>query len=239
MLPVPGSDAFVWDAASGELLATLGGHGGPVLDIAFAPDGSAIATACADGRVRIFDGSTYALVTTIAGHVSPVTSVAFSPDGQMLASSAGANDVRLWATNNGDAIRALNDLRQEIEKARPGEAALAAVLFIGGVRGMQITGAPTPGLVAGMTVPARVPVCATRVAFSPDGKWVAAVIDRIEISFASRFHLYLMNLETGATREINDYHSCDVAFDPTASKVIGGGYGGISIYDLGTGARMQ
>jgi len=47
--------ARVWDAASGALLAELGGqdgHGSAVLDAAFSPDGTRVATAAADGTAR-------------------------------------------------------------------------------------------------------------------------------------------------------------------------------------------
>ena len=46
-----------------------------------------------------------------------------------------------------------------------------------------------------------------------------------------------MTPENGVT--VDDYHGCDVAFDPTSSRVIGGGYGGLSIYDLAAGKRLD
>jgi len=42
----------VWDAASGELLATLAGHAGPVIGVCFGADGQSIYTASHDGSVR-------------------------------------------------------------------------------------------------------------------------------------------------------------------------------------------
>ena len=46
-----------------------------------------------------------------------------------------------------------------------------------------------------------------------------------------------MTPENGVT--VDDYHGCDVAFDPTSSRVIGGGYGGLSTYDLAAGKRLD
>jgi DNA-binding beta-propeller fold protein YncE len=228
----PGKDAFVWDSTSGELVAQLPGHNGPVLDIAFSPEGRLIATGCADGTVRLFDGTTYTLLKAIPVPSGPVTGVAFSPDGQLLATSAGGLDIRVWAANTGEALKTLTNLQGQIEKSRSGEAALTALFFLAGVRGIQLVGAPTPAMAAAVGGPARVPICSTRVAFSPDGRWLAAVIDRIDLSFNSRFHLFLVDLETGRADEVDDYHGCTVAFSADGSTVIGGGYGGISVYDV-------
>lgn len=228
----PGKDVFVWDSTSGELVAQLSGHDGPVLDVAFSPDGRLIATGCADGTVRLFDGTTYALLKAIPIPSGPVTGVAFSSDGQLLATSAGGLDIRVWAADTGEALKTLTNLQEQLEKSRSGQAALTVLFFLAGVRGIQLVGAPTPAMAAAIGGPARVPICSTRVAFSPDGRWLAAVIDRIELSFSSRFHLLLVDLETGRADEVDDYHGCTVAFSADGSTVFGGGYGGISVYDV-------
>ena len=44
----------LWDAASGELLATLPGRGGRVRSVAFSPDGTRIAAGFYDGTVRLW-----------------------------------------------------------------------------------------------------------------------------------------------------------------------------------------
>jgi len=46
----------VFDAATGTELARLD-HDGPVWAVAFAPDGTRVATASADGSARIFDAT--------------------------------------------------------------------------------------------------------------------------------------------------------------------------------------
>lgn len=47
--------AAVWDVATGELRATLGGHGDVVKSIAFSPDDKLLATGCLDDVVRVWD----------------------------------------------------------------------------------------------------------------------------------------------------------------------------------------
>jgi WD40 repeat protein len=44
----------VWDPLTGDLQLTLGGHSGAISAVSFSPDGSQLATAAVDGRVRIW-----------------------------------------------------------------------------------------------------------------------------------------------------------------------------------------
>ncbi|MEU9375382.1 helix-turn-helix domain-containing protein [Streptomyces sp. NPDC048255] len=76
-------------------VARLGGHGGPVNAVAFAPDSQLLATASSDGTVtlrRVADRVRTAAFT-LPGRVR---SVVFSPDGRMLAATATDGAVRLW-----------------------------------------------------------------------------------------------------------------------------------------------
>jgi WD40 repeat protein len=101
--------AEVWDAESGEKVATLAGHTGLILDIAFSHDGSRVATASADGTVRLWDPETGAQLLVLRGHDSPVGSVVFSPDDSKVASVGGDGIVRVWALDLDDLIAIAND----------------------------------------------------------------------------------------------------------------------------------
>lgn len=79
-------------------LGALVGHDGTVHCVAFAPDGSRLATGGADGTVRIWDAQTYEQLLVLNGHEDYVKDVAFSADGSVLASASGDKTVRVWDT---------------------------------------------------------------------------------------------------------------------------------------------
>lgn len=111
--------AEVWDWATGEHSRTLSGHSGSVIQAAFSPDGSRLATAGRDGTVRTWDPYTGDQQLVLRGHDGRVTSVAFSPDGRQLASVAFSPDgtMRVWALDldelvnvaEGELTRSLTD----------------------------------------------------------------------------------------------------------------------------------
>ncbi|MBC8726785.1 hypothetical protein F6X37_36610, partial [Paraburkholderia sp. 31.1] len=66
--------ARVWDAATGEVIAKLTGHQGPVFSAAFSPDGQRVVTASADGTARVWDAATGEVIAKLTGHQGPVFS---------------------------------------------------------------------------------------------------------------------------------------------------------------------
>ena len=90
--------ARVWDAATGQEIAMLKGHGDWVTSIAFSPDGLRLATGSRDDTARLWDATTAEELARLTGHENGLTSVAFSPDGTLLATGSWDQTARLWDT---------------------------------------------------------------------------------------------------------------------------------------------
>ena len=101
MLASAGGDLTVrlWDLTTGpevREVVSLEGHTDWIRSLAFAPDGSTVATCSRDGTVKLWNVNVRAEVTTLKGHRGPVTAVAFAPDGNLLATGGADGTIRLW-----------------------------------------------------------------------------------------------------------------------------------------------
>ena len=89
------------DARDGRLAGELAGHTDIVLGVDWSPDGKRLASAAADGTVRLWDPRAMRELLVLRGHENWAWSVAFSPDGTRIASGGGdrsesAGVVLLW-----------------------------------------------------------------------------------------------------------------------------------------------
>jgi WD40 repeat protein len=80
--------ARVWNASSGQLLATLQGHTGSVQSAVLSPDGHRIVTASEDKTAGGWNASSGQLLATLQGHTDAVNSAVFSPDGQYIVTAS-------------------------------------------------------------------------------------------------------------------------------------------------------
>jgi hypothetical protein len=99
----------LWNAKTGKLLKRLKGHGAPVLDAVFSPDGKRALGGSADKTVRVWDLESGKELFCLREHKSSVPRVAFSPDGRRALSGGHHPDPRicLWNLETGALLKTL------------------------------------------------------------------------------------------------------------------------------------
>jgi WD40 repeat protein len=105
---------FVFDTATGASIAKYGSaHASPISAIAFSGDGTKLATADAQGTIKIWTDaqkltSKSTALWTLKGHQAAITTVGSSIDGKRFVSGSADKTVRVWDLENaGAAIRPL------------------------------------------------------------------------------------------------------------------------------------
>jgi WD40 repeat protein len=132
---------------------------------AFSPDGSSLATAGADGLVRIWGTGTGDLIAELKGHSDAVRACSFSPDGKTVVSGSADRTLRLW-----DCRRKKETARLEGHKQGINLCVFSAdgtrILSASGDRELRLWNPSRKALVALLSLPERRLEFA---AFWPDG----------------------------------------------------------------------
>ena len=91
---------YVWNASDGRLLQRLSGHHGPIMSVAFSPDGSRLASAGSgsrdSGELVVWDAQSWQPVQALAERGGVISAVAWSPDGSRLVSGGGDGKLCWW-----------------------------------------------------------------------------------------------------------------------------------------------
>jgi WD40 repeat protein len=212
---------------------TLHGHAGPVISVAFSPDGTHVATVGGDGAICVWDVSKGEVVVPVRGRntgrgdPSPATAVAYSPDGQRLATADADGTVRLW------------DARTGLERASLAAQARAIAFSPDGTRlatadsdGVVRLRSPADGKELGNLRGHEGAVLA--LAFGPDGRLASAGADRtVRVWDAvGGKELYRLAGPTGPARA--------VAFSPEGGRLAAAGPDRlVYLWAAAAGARPQ
>jgi WD40 repeat protein len=182
------------DKALAELVAIFGedrharGEGGCHLyTVAFSPDGKALAFAGTHNAVRLIDlegpARTQAReqIWNPRGPEADVTSLAFSPDGKVLACAKGNGSIHLWDVAGGTELRPLPGLDGRVNQIAfsPDGTLVAAAGQVNNDAVVRLWKVATGQLLfTSHTTGGRMAWC---VAFSPDGKTLAAGLESGEV----------------------------------------------------------
>ena len=98
-----GTQAKVWEAATGKLVRSLdaGGEGG--LTCVFSPDGKVLAVGNRNDTTRLYEVGTWKLLHTL--HKAQTQGLKFSPDNKLLAVGYVDGEVGLWDVQTGKRVR--------------------------------------------------------------------------------------------------------------------------------------
>lgn len=104
----------LWDAKSGQLIATFEGKYG-LMDATFSPGGKLLTTAShGENTVKLWDAGTGRLKTSLIENSESVFGVRFSPDGSIVATQSFDNTVKLWDAKTGNLRATLSGHRGTI-----------------------------------------------------------------------------------------------------------------------------
>jgi RNA polymerase sigma factor (sigma-70 family) len=192
-----GSVVRIWEVDSGKEVRRLRARDGWLTAVAFAPDGRTVA-GVTGSTIHLWDANTGEELRELKGHTDEIEVIAFAPDGKTLASGGRDRALRLWDPATGAELR-----------RAAGELVLVADVqrfddllgFFPAVR--------QRGVVA--------------LAFSPDGKTVAAAANKDKT-----FRMW----ETATGKELPSVEegSCQVAalaFLPDGKTLVSGGWDGM------------
>jgi WD40 repeat protein len=206
----------VWDVAGGAKALELRGHGSYVFALAYGPDGARLATASADRTVKVWDGATGRELLALTGHLDRVNDVAFG--GPRLASASRDGTVCVWDAQTGRKLFTL-----------PGRSPTADGLTVGPGPWAVLS----PRLFWGSA-------SVTGVAFSPDGRLLAAASSPMVRSLAGEVRLW--EADTGRAVRAFPAHTgaiASVAFSPCGRLLVTAGIEDrtVRVWDVSTGRR--
>jgi WD40 repeat protein/DNA-binding SARP family transcriptional activator len=221
----------IHDADTGTQLVRSSLHA--ILDsVAFDPDGARVATGSSDGTSHLWDAATGSQLQALPGHTHGVPRLAFTPDGTHLATTSFDGTSRLWDVSaardpNWLTVPAAERIYVGVEFSPDGTRFAAPAE----PSGVTIWDAATGQELITLTgYDAKL----TTVAFSPDGRLLAAGSDQTLTP-------PVWDVETGELLFTLDGHTGTVravAFSPDGRRLVTGGSDAARIWDAVTGEEL-
>jgi RNA polymerase sigma factor (sigma-70 family) len=162
----------LWDVATGKDLRLAAGHTSTVVEVALSPDGRTLASASRDRTVRLWSLPDGKELRTLGGNEQMLQTVAFTPDGRTVIAADFSDVVSQWDAATGVEIRRLpgSEGRHWRYAFSPDRKTLLGASMDGFIRLRDLATGRELQNYAGLGL-GLIP----SVAFSEDGKFVAAV----------------------------------------------------------------
>ena len=232
----------LWDAATGQKLATLEGHTLSVRALAFSPDGKRLASGAGrnqQGEVKLWDVDSGQTRADCKGHVGPVGYVAFSRDGDTVASGSDDKTIKLWDVSSGQERATLRGHQGEITglSFSPDGKSLASSSRVvkkpgeikGEIRLWDPVSAQQSFALQGSDTEA--------LSYSPDGKHLGVVADGkvslIDLATLQR----LPGVGPAQTVLPSDTPAVSLTFSRDGKQMAAGNWGLIRLWDLASGQQ--
>ena len=224
------------DVETGQTVgAPLKGHEGPVLRVAFSPDGHQLVSGSSDRSLRIWDVKTgQAIGEPLKGHKDAVTSVVFSPDGHRLVSGSSDRTLRIWDVKTGQALG--GPVEEHTDTVTSVAFNPDGTLFVSGswdgalyfrtAPSKRLLGAPLKGHTSSVT----------SVAFSPDGRHLASgSLDKTLRLWNAQTKEPLVALLGGHSQGVTS-----LAFSPDGTRLVSGSTDQtLRLWDVRTGRPLS
>ncbi|KAI9758433.1 MAG: hypothetical protein M4579_003062 [Chaenotheca gracillima] len=110
-------DIHIWSVQTGQLLDQLSGHEGPIVSLAFAPDGGSIVSGSWDHTVRVWSVFARTQTSEPLQLQADVLCVAFRPDSKQIAVTTLDGQLTFWSASDASQVGGL-DARRDVSGGR-------------------------------------------------------------------------------------------------------------------------
>jgi WD40 repeat protein len=229
----------VWDVATGKSVCNCSDAKAEVIALAYAPDGSLLATGEADGSLKLRLPATGDVKKTLTGQAGGATSITFSADGSQVVCGAAyvwettsGRLVRVCKASDSKAARVSNDrLINAVALSTDGSTLFCCPATMGNsyTEPVRLWNLQTGELKRSLAIPAH---SARPIALSPDGSILATGGTTIK----------LWEVATGKQlRELFGYlkKTQAIAFSPDGKLIwSGGSYGTTNAWEVASGRHL-
>ncbi|EXL65105.1 hypothetical protein FOPG_18657 [Fusarium oxysporum f. sp. conglutinans race 2 54008] len=220
-----------WNAC----LSTLEGHSDSIWSVTFSTDGQRLASASADGTVKIWDATTGNCETTLEVHTDWLGSAAFLPDGQCLAWGSNDGIFKIWDVTTRRCEATLKCLGDRIRSVAfsPNCYLLASVSDDGTVKIWDVTTGDCETTLEGHSY------FVNSLDFSPDGQRLAIATLVATVDMGDVTTVKIWDVTTGRCEVTLEDHGVlfDLgAFSPDGQRfALACSDGAVKIWDVTTG----